>query len=636
MAKKYFGSSDPMGKTLLLDNNLNFIVTGILKKIPSNSHLQFDMAVHFDIVEKLGWAIRVWDFSIASTYILLDQNMDSRAFEKKIKGLIKNYDEETNIELSLQPLTKIHLYSNFSDSGGQGRIQYVYVFFLVGILILIMACINFMNLTTARSENRAKEIGMRKVIGAKRKIVIWQFLTESVLYAFTALIFVPLLLSIFLPEFSEITQQSFAFSDFLQIKPIFLVLGLTLFTGLLAGSYPALFLSSFVPVNVLRGGQNPGKRGAGFRKILVFTQVCVSLILIIVAGVIYRQVNYLKNKELGYDKQNIVTIPLGISNRNNTQIYQRIKNELKNDPHIEQVTASFTHPTWFASPTDKVVFKGRRLDENIPVAITSVDYDFIETLKINIKEGRSFSEEYGSERGNLIVNEQFEKLMGVDSALNQTLSIGEDYQGKIIGVMKDFHIDSISDAKIAPLILFQNPGVNFIYIRTRPGQTPSSQAAIKSAWEKAAEDLPFKFNYLDEEIRQLYLNVETLSSIIKYFTLMAVFIACLGLLGLMSFSAEKRTKEIGVRKVLGAKVGEIVFLLSKDFLKLTLLANLIAWPVSWWLMHNWLKNFAYSVSLSIWTFVLSGILALGIAFFTVGFQAVKASLADPVNSLRYE
>jgi putative ABC transport system permease protein len=226
--------------------------------------------------------------------------------------------------------------------------------------------------------------------------------------------------------------------------------------------------------------------------------------------------------------------------------------------------------------------------------------------------------------------------MGVDSALNQTISIGEDYQGKIIGIVKDFHIESISDSIIAPLILFHNPGINFIFIRTRPGQTLASQGAIKSAWEKVAKDLPFKSSYLDDEVSQLYLNVETLGSIIKYFTLIAGFIACLGLLGLMSFSAEKRTKEIGVRKVLGAKVGEIVYLLCKDFLKLTLLANLIAWPVSWWLMHNWLKNFAYSISLSGWTFILAGILTLSLAFFTVSFQTLKASMADPVNSLRYE
>jgi putative ABC transport system permease protein len=635
-ADKYFGNKDPVGKILTLDNRFDFTVTGVIKNIPSNSHLQFDMAVPFEIVEKLGWKTKTWDFSMASTYIRLKENTDFRDFEKKITGIIKTYDKDTNIELFLQPLTKIHLFSNFANPEGRGRIQYVYVFSLVAVLILAMACINFMNLTTARAEYRSKEIGVRKVIGAGRRHLISQFLVEAVFLAFIALVFIPVLLELFLPGFNKITGETFTLSGFGNGRIILFVTVITLFTGLLSGSYPALFLSSFQPVKTLRGTMKSGFKGSLLRKILVFIQISISLILIIISGIIYNQVDFLKNKDLGFDKKNVISIPLGIANVNNRQIYQRLKNELKRDPSVEMVTASFNHPTWFASPTDNVVFKGKRLDESTPVNITSVDYDFIETLKIKMLKGRSFSKDFADERGNLIVNEMFEKLMGVDSALNQTLSIGETYEGTIIGVMKDFHIESVADALIGPLILFQNPVVNYIFVRIRPGSISTSLVSLEKAWEKVAPDLPFKYDFLDKELDKSYVDLETLGSILKYFTILAVFIACLGLFGLTSFSTERRTKEIGIRKILGSSRGALLYLLCRDLVKLVLLANICVWPISWWIMSNWLLNFPYRVSLRWSTFILSGLLVLTISLIAVSYQTVKVSLADPVDSIRYE
>jgi len=632
-AKKYFGSENPIGKVLTLDNNLAFTVTAVIEDVPANSHLQFDIVVPFEIVEKLGWDIRAWDFCLASTYVQLATGTSAADFEKKILGLVKTFDAETNIGLHLQPLTRIRLFSEFD---GPRRIQYVYVFLLVGILILLMASINFMNLATARSDGRSREIGVRKVLGAARSNLIRQFLTEAIFFALAALALSPVLVQFFLPKFNELQEHSFTWVDFTNPGIMLLLFGVTLLTGILSGSYPALFLSSFQPVKALQGRKNTQTRSSFFRKALVLVQVCLSLVLIFVSGIIFKQVDFLKNKNLGYDKEHVITIPLGISNQNNAQLAERIKNEMERNPNVEQVSASFTHPMWFATPSGKVVFNGSRLDENMPINITSVDFNFIETLKINIIAGRSFSREFGSERGNLIINERFAELMQVDNPLGQTLHLGDEYQGRIIGIMQDFHLESVASTQIGPLIMFQNPGVNYIYVRVRPGNIAAALASLETAWNNAAPELPFKYNFLNEELNQLYSSIESLSKVIKYFTLLAGFIACLGLLGLTSFTAEKRTKEIGLRKIMGSSVIELVILLCRDFLQLVGLAILLAIPLSWWVTRGWLQNFAYRKYPGWETFLLSGLLALVIALLTMSFQTVKAAVADPIKSLRYE
>ena len=636
VAQKYFGREDPIGKILTMDNRFDFTVAGVIKDVPSNSHLQFDMVVPFDVVEKLGWVTDAWDFSMALTYIQLEESIDYRKFEQKIAGLVKSHDEDTNIELFLQPLTKIHLYSSYDNPDGQGRIQYVYMFSLLGILILIVACINFMNLATARSEYRSREIGLRKVIGASKAHIIRQFLVEAIFIAFISLLLTPLLIQIFLPGFNQITEETFALSDFLSAAMIFVILGVTLFTGILSGSYPALFLSSFEPVIVLKKRSASGQRGTFLRKGLVLVQLSISLILLILSAVIFSQIDYLKSKDLGLSKVHVVTIPLGIANEENSQIYKRFKNEIKQTSQIENVTAAFTHPTYFGTQAKDVVFEGRKLDEEMPINVTSVDFDFIETLKIEVLEGRSFAEEYGAEKNNLIINEKLETILGDGSALNKTLEIGNDYKGRVIGVVKDFHLESVSNSQIGPLILFLNPGINYIFVRIRPDDIASILERLEQTWMKIAPHLPFTYSFLDEEFDQLYSDVENLGVILKYFTIIAGFIACLGLFALSSFAAEKRTKEIGIRKVLGSSVGDILYLLNKDFLKLILMANVISWPISWILMNSWLENFPYRVGLSWSTFVLMGLLTLFVTLVTVSIQTLRASFANPSNSLRYE
>jgi putative ABC transport system permease protein len=634
--RKYFGRENPIGKVITMDNRLDFTVTGIIENVPSNSHLKFDMVVPFKVVEKLGWITEAWDFSMALTYIHLQKTADYRDFEQKIGGFVKNYDKETNSELFLKPLTRIHLYSSYDNPESQGRIQYLYVFALVGGLILIIACINFMNLATARSTYRSKEIGMRKVIGAGKAHIIRQFMIEAVFISLLSLLLVPLLIKLVLPGFNEITGETFRLSSFANLRMILFILGVTLVTGILSGSYPALFLSSFKPVKVLYRHAQSSSKGSLTRKMLVLFQMSISLVLLMVSVIIYSQIDYLKNKDLGLDKEHVISIPLGIANEENSDIYKRFKNEIKQTPQIDGVTAAFTHPTRFGTQAQDIIFEGRRLDEEMPINITSVDFDFIETLKIKVMKGRSFSEDYGTERGNLIINERFEKILGDKSALNKTLYIGDTYIGNIIGVVQDFHIESVSNAYIGPLILFLNPRINYIFVRFRHEDLASVLEIMEQTWMKDAPHLPFTYNFLDEEFDRLYTDIENLGSIIKYFTVIAGFIAFLGLFALSSFAAEKRTKEIGIRKVFGSSVGNILFLLNKDFVRLILLANICVWPISWIIMHRWLRNFPYHVNFSWITFVLSGLAALVLTMIAVSYQTIKAALADPVNSLRYE
>jgi ABC-type antimicrobial peptide transport system permease subunit len=632
-AQKYFGRESAVGKVLTLDNRFDFTVTGVIRDVPSNSHLQF---VPFDVVKKLGWMTDAWDFSMALTYIQLDESVDYREFERKIAGLVKDYDQNTNIELFLTPLPKIWLFSNYDNPDGQGRIHYVYVFALLGVLILIVACINFMNLATARSECRSREIGLRKVIGASKSHVIRQFLVESVFIAFISLLLTPLLIHLVLPGFNRIAYGTFALSDFSSPAMILVILGVTVFTGILSGIYPAFFLSTFQPVNVLKKRVHSGGKGIYLRKGLVLVQMSISISLLIVSIVMFSQIDYLKNKDLGLEKEHVVSIPLGIANEKNSQIYRKFKEEITRAHVVENVTAAFTHPTSFGTQAQDVYFEGRILDQEMPINITSVDFDFIETLKIQVLEGRSFAEEYGTERNNLIINERLEKILGEGSALNKTIEIGSDFKGRIIGVVKDFHMESVSHASIGPLILFLNPRINYIFVRIRPESITSTIALLERSWMKTAPHLPFTYQFLDDEFDQLYTDVENLGAILKYFTILAGFIACLGLFALSSFSAENRTKEIGIRKVLGSSVGGILFLLNKDFLELILMANLIAWPISWIVASRWLRNFVYRVSLSWETFVLAGFLALSLTIITVSYQTLKAALANPSRSLRHE
>jgi len=635
IAEKYFGAEDPIGKTLTMDNRFDLTVTGVIADIPSNSHFRFNMVVPFEIVEKLGWNAKTWKFSLTSTYLHLDEKTDVSRFEEKISGFIKNHDADTNIELSLQPLHKIHLYSNFYNPNSPGKIQYVWIFAVIGILILLMACINYMNLATARSEVRIKEVGIRKVLGANRRNLLFQFQLEAIFLVFIAVLISPVVLSMFIPQFNKITGEIFSFNDFFNWKILLMVLGVSLFTGFVSGSYPSIFLASFHPTKVFKAGDEKGTRSAFLRKSLVFIQITISLMLIIVSIVFIKQIDFMKNKELGFNKEHVISIPLGIGNRDNAKIYNVFRNKTIQYPNVQNVTGAWTHPFQFGTPADSILFKGNRIDENVPVTVTSVDYDYIETFKIQMLEGRSYNRERGNERGNWIINEQFAELMGVKSPLDQPLKIGNS-RGQIIGLMKDFHIEPVTDALIGPMLLFYHPNVNNIFVRIDPADISSTLKFLEQGWNKINPAAPFNFRFLDEEFNELFQDIDNIAKAVEYFTIFSIFIACLGLFGLSSFSTERRRKEIGIRKILGSSEMNIIYLLCGDYIKLVGISIVFSCPAAYLIIRSWLINFPYRINVH-WTIMFfSCLMILGIIVLTVGLHAFRAARANPVDCLRYE
>ncbi len=633
-ARKYFGRDDPVGKVLTLDGKLTFSVTGILEDVPANSHLQFDALVPFDVVEELGWLVDSWDFSMALTYVGLEEGTDPRRFQDKIAGFVKTRDADATIDLVLNPLTRIRLYSNTDNPESPGRIRYVLVFVLVGFIILLIACVNFMNLSTARSEHRAREIGLRKVVGASRGNVVRQFLLEAVFIACLSLLLVPPLLKAVLPAFNEVAGASVAWTDFLQGRALLVAVGAVLASGLLSGIYPALFLSSFEPAKVMKSRDGSRPSGSLLRRALVLVQVGASVVLLVAAAVIYLQVDFLKTKDLGYDKERLLSISLGIANTENTALYRKLKDTLDRNPRVLDVGAAFSHPTQFgAAYLDGIYYEARRLDEEMRVSVAAVEAGFIETLRIPLVEGRTF---VPGESRSLIVNEAFRKLLGVESALGRTLRLGSDYSGTIIGVVADFHTESASAGPIGPLLMFRNSSVNYIFVRLGPGDMAGLIKEIGQAWRETAPHLPFKYSFLDQDFNGLYQDLDSLAVVIRIFTMVAAFIAGLGLFALASYAAERRRKEIGIRKVLGSTAGEVWLMLSGDFVRLVLYACLVGWPVAWILMRSWLADFPYRIALGWEIFALSGVLAFTAALLIVSVHTLRAARANPVDAIRNE
>ncbi|MDH4272132.1 MAG: ABC transporter permease, partial [Candidatus Aminicenantes bacterium] len=449
-ARKYFGRDDPIGKVLTLDGKLNFSVTGVLEDVPADSHLQFEALVPFDVVEELGWMIDSWDFSMALTYVELHDVTDPRLFEDKIAGFVKSRDADSTIELVLRPLTRIWLYSNTDNPESPGRVRFVLVFLLVGFLILLIACVNFMNLSTARSESRSREIGLRKVVGAARSHIVRQFLLEAVFIACLSLLLAPPLLKTVLPSFNEVADASLSYTDFLNGRALLLAAGVVLAAGLFSGIYPALFLSSSEPARIMKGRTAAGPSGSLLRKVLVLAQIGASVVLLIAAAVIYLQVDFLKTKDLGFDKERLLCIPLGIANTENIGLYRRLKDTLDGNPRILGVGAALAHPKQFGAPAlAGVYYESRRLDEETAVSVSAVEAGLIETLGIRLVEGRAFAPK---ETRSFVVNEAFQKLLGVESAVGRTLRLGPDYSGTVIGVVADFHMESPSASPIGPLL----------------------------------------------------------------------------------------------------------------------------------------------------------------------------------------
>jgi putative ABC transport system permease protein len=638
MAVDFFGSpAQAMGKTLRYENQKDLKVTAVFENVSAHSTNKFDFLMHWDVfLEANDWA-RNWGNNGPLTYFQLREDADPTAFEKKITKFLDNYNKEQDatfhIELGMQRIDEMYLYSKFTNGKiSGGRIEYVRLFSLVALFILLIACINFMNLSTARSVKRAKEIGVRKVVGAVRSALVKQFIGEALMLALIAAVLALAMVSLLLPVFNTLTLKQIVLP---LGNPAFwiAILAVTSITGLIAGSYPAIFLSSFDPIKVLKGTLKFSPSAAFMRRGLVVFQFSLSIILIIGTIIISKQVEYIQHTNLGYDRENLIYIPI---EGDLITKYDVFKQEALRLPGIQMVSRISQTPTQIQNSTGGVQWEGK--DPNVQPEFTqaAIGYELIKTMKLKMLDGREFSKDFATDTVGYIVNESAARKMNMRDPVGQRLTLW-GRKGTIIGLVKDFHFNSLH-VPIEPLILHYGEGQSWgsILIRTKPGQTKEALASLGKLSKQLNPSFPFTYKFSDEEYTKLYRSEQVVSKLATCFAFLAIFISCLGLLGLAIFTAEQKTKEIGIRKVLGASVQGIIVMLSKDFLKLVLIALIIASPLAWYSMNSWLQDFAYRIQISWWIFPVAGLMAVLITLFTISFQAVRAALSNPVKSLRTE
>jgi putative ABC transport system permease protein len=641
MARKYFGQENPMGKIIRKDNNENYKVTGVLANIPSNSHLQLDFIIPMSAIEKTDGDLvrKTWDNFNYYTYISLDKNADASPkglskLNDEIKKIYKSHETELKVDFILQPLRNIHLNPGLQvDLPGHGNVQYVNIFFIVALFILAVACINFMNLATARSARRAKEVGLRKVVGAGRYQIIGQFLGESVFIALLSFLIAMLLVWALLPAFNDISDKRVNIRSLLEAKLLISLFGLALATGLLSGIYPAIYLSGFKPVSVLKGKLKSMGGNLVFRNTLVITQFIVSIVLLVGTAVVYRQLHYIKDMNLGFEKRNLLytTFTGELWNK-----MDAIKTELKQHPLTADYSIISDLPTTLVTGTVEVMWNGKDPKSQVVIPSIDVDENFVNVFQMTILNGRSFSTAFKGDSSNYVVNEKMVRVMGmtVQNAVGKPLSFGS-VKGTIIGVVKDFNFKPVQQP-IEPLVLRQNKYGGYIFVRTKPGNTEATIREFGKICQQLNPAYPFNYSFLDEDLANLYKSEQRIGSLFNVFAILAIFISCLGLYGLSAYIAEQRTKEIGVRKALGASVFNIVYLLSSNFTRVILIAIIIAVPISWYAVHQWLQGFAYHIEIGWGIFVIGAVSALFIAWCTVSFESVKSAVANPVTSLRAE
>jgi putative ABC transport system permease protein len=659
IAAKYFGDENPVGKVLRMDNQYTVKVTGVFESFPPNSHFHPEIFLSFttlndeNIYGQEGLRTNFSNNSFA-TYLLLPENYPTERLTSQFPAFIDKHmgsndqnatKPSTYTHLYLQKLTDIHLHSHLdSEIEPNGNITTVYILIAIAIFILIIACINFMNLSTALAVKRAKEVGIRKVMGVTKSSLVTQFLSESVVFALVSLVLAIGIVHLALPALNTFTGRSLTMGYIQYWYTIPALLLLALLVGLLAGSYPAVYLSSFQPVSILKGkllsGAKNYRGGITLRQVLVVGQFAISIILMICTGVMFNQLQYIQNKSLGFEKEHMVTLPfydeLGPQ-------YEAFKNELRSSAAVNDVGRSSRIPSdrLLDSQGGATILNG---DSTVPASATlkdvAIDQDFIPTYKIDMVAGRNFSKDYSTDTTAFIINVSAAKSMGftdLKEAIGKQIQYG-NRKGLIVGVVQDFNFESVHQS-ILPMI-FTMPSLeeryNDLSIKVNGANLKEGLAHIEKVWNRFLPQRPYEYSFLDERFGLLYEREQKQSQLFTTFSVLAILIGCLGLFGLASFTALQRTKEIGVRKVLGASVTGIVGLLSKEFLKLVLVANLIAWPVAWYAMSLWLDDFAYKISINPLTFVIAAILALLIALLTVSYQSIKAALTNPVTSLRSE
>lgn len=652
-AQKYLSDNEVIGKTLTIEFNgekVDFQITGILKEVPKNSHIQFDMLI--SSASEPEQSFSRWDGNFLYTYVLLNDKSSKHKLEQQFEAFLNKYvgsvfadyfgkDQKISdvIRLILIPVTSIHLNPRANwEIEAQGSMSSVYIFSSVAILILFIACMNFMSLSTARANKRAKEVGLRKTIGAYRNQLKIQFIEESLLLALLGLVIAVLLLGFAIPLFNSIFDETLSWDILLESKQLLVILGITLVTGLLSGLYPAFYMSRFEPVRVLKGGGQSGKGRSSFRKYMTIIQFVISITLIFGTLTVLRQMNFIQTLFLGFDKENVVILPV----RSNSvrQGFEAFRTDLTGSSKIIQVSGSNNVPGNVRYGDH--IFTRKDNSKDFDLIFLGADYDFIDTYDMEILEGRNFSRDFGTDiQGTLILNEAAVQKIGLTPAEavgKELYSTVFETTGQIVGVVKNFNFKSLR-REIEPMTIMLFPDTNRIAnisVRIAPGNVKEAIGLIEQKWAEFFPGDQFEFNFLDSRLDQLYQNEEKMKNIFIVFSVLSIFVACLGLFGLAAYTAAERTKEIGVRKVLGASSTSVILLLTKDFTKWVILANIAALPLGWFILSKWLQNFAYRISIGWYVFLLSAFIAFIIALAAVFFQAVKAAVANPVTSLKYE
>jgi putative ABC transport system permease protein len=650
-AVKYFGNGDAIGKSISFEwegEPVDFVVTGILEEVPENSHIHFDMLISIASYKEQPYTD--WRSNYLYTYVLVKENASKQNLEEKLKTFVtKRLEPEYGdlllpgrgihevLKMHLFPIRDIHLHPspNWEIEPG-GNISSVYIFSSIAVLILIVACLNFVNLSTARANKRSKEVSLRKTVGAEKYQLRFQFIQESMLLAFVSLVLALVMSSVFIQAYNSIFAENLSLSIFFQLKYLFILVGATSAVGVLAGLYPAFYLTRFEPVEVMKGSLLSGGGKSFFRRNMVVVQFSISIMLIVGVFTVYKQLRYIQTRSLGFDKENVVILP--VRSQQIVQNYAAFRNELLRNSQIVALSASSEVPAdshysnSYVNPPDS--------DEGISMILFTSDYDYVETYRLEILAGRAFSKDFSTDtEGTIILNESAAHRIGwtPEEAVGKKLVGGySEGEAQVVGVVKNFNYKSLR-REVEPMALFLYPDyIREISVRIMPGNVGSTLSFIQKIWQTAFPGKEFEYAFLDSRIDQLYESERKMQDLFIIFSVFSILVACLGLLGLVSFTAELKTKEIGIRKVLGASTSSLIILLSREFIKWIILANIVAWPLAWFMMGKWLQSFAFRTNIGWIVFVSAGLVTLAIAVFTFIFQTFKSASAKPVDSLRYE
>ena len=638
LAGKYFGQDNPVGKTITLENKYEFMVTGVMKEIPKNSMFTFEGVIPYSFLKEIGAMSESWGNNSIQTFVQLGKGSDIADVNKKLTDVVIEHNPETTTKYLLFPLLDIHLHSQFGFKESRGPVIVIYIFSLIAVFILLIACINFINLSTAKASARAKEIGIKKVAGADQRTMMAQFMFESLLLVALSLILSLILIGLSLQTFNNISGKEFTLPDLFKIKFIvsFIIVGV--FAGFISGLYPAFYLSSLKPASIIKGESFSGKGNGRLRQVLVVIQFTLSTLIAVAAIFMFMQLKFLKNKELGFDKENLISIPMSQGMKGK---YYSLKRELLKEPLVQGVTASMSNPVMMGSNSGGASWDGKDPEKHVLIGVNGVDYDYLETMKMELASGRNFSREFYADQardttGNFLINEEVVKIMDIGDPVGKNFSF-MGLKGTIVGVLKNFHFKG-ADQVIEPMA-FALADTNFlrlVLVRLTPGKTAESLKSVEKIWKEMIPEFPLEYTFVDEDYARLFRSEIRLTDLLKYFTILALIIASLGLYGLSAYSTERRTNEIGIRKVMGADSLKIIITMAREYLVLVLISLLISLPAGWILVDKLLKQFAYRIDVNAGVFAAIATGALMVALLTVSFQALKASQINPAEALKIE